>query len=116
MSGLVVVALALAAYGLYAAYCATRPLHRAIADLPEISRQDAILTLTLTLTDDRIVEQRPAIRSEILWSAITRVAETDTGWLLFYGPRHALTVPKHSLDETRQSSFQAFLKTRPTPA
>lgn len=112
MSGLVVLLLALAAYGLYLGFGTSRSLHRAVADLPEICQHDALLIVTA----DRIVQEHPSIRSEILWAAISRVVETDNGWLLFYGARHVISLPKDGLGEDQEAQFRAFLDTRTSVA
>ncbi|MGC5021315.1 YcxB family protein [Micromonospora sp. DT47] len=108
MSGLVVLLLALAAYGVYLGLGNSRSLQRAVSDLPEICQHEALLIVT----EDRIIQEHPSIRSEILWTAITRVVETDTGWLLFYGSRHAISLPKEGMGEDQEVQLRAFLATR----
>lgn len=108
MSGLVLLLLALAAYGGYLGFGNSRSLQRAVSDLPEICQHEALLTIT----EDRIIQEHPSIRSEILWTAITRVVETDAGWLLFYGSRHAISLPKQGMGEDQEVQFRAFLATR----
>ncbi|WP_262285432.1 YcxB family protein [Micromonospora sp. MA102] len=107
MSGLVVLLLALAAYGVYLGFGHSRSLRRAVSNLPEICQHEALLTVT----EDRIIQEHPSIRSEILWTAITRVVETDAGWLLFYGSRQAISVPKEGMDEDQELQFRTFLTT-----
>ncbi|WP_369008636.1 YcxB family protein [Micromonospora globispora] len=51
-------------------------------------------------------------RSEVLWTAVVRVVETDSGWLLYYGSRHAISVPKDALNEDQEAQFRALLGTR----
>ncbi|MEH0986415.1 YcxB family protein [Micromonospora sp. CPCC 205556] len=108
MSGLVGLLLALAAYGVYLFFGNSRSLGRAVADIPEICQHDALLIVT----EDRITQEHPSMRSEILWSAISRVVETDAGWLLFYGSRQAISLPKAGMDEDQELQFRAFLTTR----
>lgn len=108
MNGLVVLLLALAAYGIYLALGNSRSLQRAVSDLPEICQHDALLIVT----EHRIIQEHPSMRSEILWTAISRVVETDAGWLLFYGSRHAISLPKEGMDEDQEVQFRAFLATR----
>ncbi|WP_433320322.1 YcxB family protein [Micromonospora chersina] len=108
MSGLVVLLLALAAYGVYLGFGNSRSLRRAVSELPEICQHEALLIVT----EDRIVQEQPSIRSEILWTAITRVVETDDGWLLFYGSRQAISLPKEGMDEDQELEFRSFLTAR----
>ncbi|MGR6319378.1 YcxB family protein [Micromonospora soli] len=105
MSGLVVVLLALAVYGVYLGFGNSRSLQRAVSDLPEICQHEALLIVT----EDRIIQEQPSIRSEILWTAITRVVETDAGWLLFYGPRQAISLPREGMDHEQELQFRAHL-------
>jgi hypothetical protein len=112
MSGLVVLLLVLAAFGVYLGLGNARSLRSGVSDLPEIFQQDALLMVT----EDRIVHEQQAIRYEVPWTAITRVAEHDAGWLLFFGPRHAISLPKDGLGEDQKQQFRAFLAMRATAA
>lgn len=67
MSGLVVLLLALAAYGLYIALGTARSLRQAVDEYPDICRQDGLVILT----DEWINQEHPAMRSQIMWTAIT---------------------------------------------
>jgi hypothetical protein len=108
MNGLVVLLLALAAFGVYIAVGNSRSLRSGVSGLPKIFQQDALVIVT----EDRIVHEQQAIRYEVPWTEVTRVAESDAGWLLFYGPRHAISVPKDGLAEDQASQFEAFLSLR----
>jgi hypothetical protein len=112
MSGLVILLLAVAAYGIYICLVNSRSLRRGVSDFPEIFKQDALLILT----EDRIVQEQQAVRYEIPWTAITRVVESSTGWLLFYGPRHVISLPRDGLGEDQEQQFRAFLAMRATAA
>jgi hypothetical protein len=112
MSGLVVLLLVLPAFGIYLDLGSSRSLRHAVSDYPEILRQDALLILT----EDRIVQEQQASRQELPWTAIQRVVETDTGWLLFYGRGYAVSIPRGGLRDDQESQFRAFLGTRATAA
>ena len=108
MSGLVVLLLALAAFGVYIAVGNSRFLRGGVSGLPKVFQQDALLIVT----EDRIVHEQQAMRYEVPWTEVIRVLEGDAGWLLFYGPRHAISVPKDGLAEDQVSQFKAFLSRR----
>jgi hypothetical protein len=108
MSGLVVVLIALAAVGLYFAVDNSRSLRRGVSEWPEVLRGGSVIVVT----EDRIVQEYPKVRNEVLWSAITRVVETRNGWLLVYGSRHAVSLPKDGLGEDQEAQFRAFLAAR----
>ncbi|MEU4553498.1 YcxB family protein [Micromonospora violae] len=108
MSGQVLIQLAIALFGIHIALGVSRNLRRAVSDLPATCQQEALLIVT----EEGITEEYPAVRSEVLWSAIIRVVETDTGWLLFYGSRHAMSVPKDGLGEDQEAQFRAYLAAR----
>jgi hypothetical protein len=108
MNGLLLLLLGLAAFGLYVSYGAVRSLRQAVDDLPKACRQDSVIVVT----DERISQEFPGIRSEIAWTVITRAVETDTGWLLFYGSQQAISVPVNSLTEVERSQFRDFVDVR----
>ncbi|GAA1786620.1 hypothetical protein GCM10009682_06000 [Luedemannella flava] len=105
---LAIVPLLLAAYGLYVGVGTSRSLRSAVAELPAACQEDAVVTVT----DERIVEERPSMRSELAWTAITRVMESDASWLLFYGPRHAYSLPKAGLGPEQEARLRALLAER----
>jgi hypothetical protein len=108
MSGLVVVLLVVAAVGVYFGVGSPRALRRGVSELPDVIRCESVIVVT----EDRIVQEYPMVRNEVLWSAITRVVETNNGWLLAYGPRHAISLPKDGLNEVQAAQFRGFLATR----
>lgn len=54
------------------------------------------------------------MRSEILWSAITRVQQTEASWLLFYGSRHAVSIPTDQLSPEQEAQLRDLLAARQT--
>ena len=112
MNGLVVLLLALAAVGVYVGLGNSRSLRSGVSSLPKVLQQDALLIVT----EDRIVHEQQAMRYEIPWTEVTSVVESDAGWHLFYGLRHAISVPKDGLTKDQASQFKAFLCMRETAA
>ncbi|GHJ43883.1 hypothetical protein Cs7R123_12250 [Catellatospora sp. TT07R-123] len=108
MSVYVVLLLMLAASGWYLRWATERWFTTGIDDLPAVCREDGVLTLT----EDRIIQEFPQLRSELAWSAVVRAVETPAGWLLYYGRWHTVSVPRAGLTDEQIDQLRAFLTAR----
>jgi hypothetical protein len=106
-AGLVAVMIAI---GVLALWWAVRLPRYGLKLLPAACRHDSVITLT----DHAVRHEFPLMRSEMAWASFTRVVDAEGMWLLYFGPRSVMPVPKAGFTAAQDAEFRAFLRARET--
>jgi YcxB-like protein len=98
----------LGAVGFLGVYSFIRYPRYVLQVLPDACRYDSLIILT----ERSVVEEFPLMRTEMGWGCFGRIVEADAVWLLYFGKRQAILVPKAGFTADADAQFREFVRRR----